>query len=221
MYTLNMLIPFDLLIDLDLGLIKLLHFDYRNDEYFYTGILDGPDDCIRYELLMRKDPNPLIIAMKNTDDVETMDSLYSQFMEKEYSKILSLSKGTSLADLTKLSSYDSDKVIRITVLCRSKEEEEVIRSRNINPYNTIISNPKDINLSDYNCIYVKNISDLDLYRKVEGLTIFIPNYGFNLIQDPDNISPGLPMELVTKYASDNEIKIFTIYNLDPNEIPIG
>lgn len=224
MYNLDILIPFELVIDLDIGLLKLVRFEYNKNNYFYKSILQGTDDCLRYALMIREDPNPLSIAAVNPDDKESLNEFYKQFMEREYTKILNLSQDTAISDLTKVSSMSNsaDRIVRITVMCRNEEEKKLINVRKINPFKVIISNPEKVDLSQYKALFVKNVYDLDLYRNVEALNLYIANYGFNLIQDPDKSNtPGLPIDIVAKYSKDNEINIFTVYNLDPDKIPKG
>lgn len=224
MYNLDILIPFDLVVDLDIGLLKLVRFEYSNNDYFYKGILQGMDDCLRYSLMTREDPNPLSIAAVNPDDHETLDEFYKQFMEREYTKIMNLSQDTAISDLTKVSGMTSasDRIVRITIMCRSEEEKKLINLRKMNPFRVIVSNPEKIDLSQYKALFVRNVYDLDMYRNVEALNLYIANYGFNLVKDPSHSNaPGLPIDVVAKYSKDNEINIFTVYNLDPDKIPKG
>lgn len=224
MYNLDILIPFDLVVDLDIGLLKLVRFEYSNNDYFYKGILQGMDDCLRYSLMIREDPNPLSIAAVNPDDHETLDEFYKQFMEREYTKIMNLSQDTAISDLTKVSGMTSasDRIVRITIMCRSEEEKKLINLRKMNPFRIIVSSPEKIDLSQYKALFVKNAYDLDMYRNVEALNLYIANYGFNLVKDPSRSNaPGLPIDIVAKYSKDNEINIFTVYNLDPDKIPKG
>lgn len=224
MYNLDILIPFDLVVDLDIGLLKLVRFEYSNNDYFYKGILQGMDDCLRYSLMTREDPNPLSIAAVNPDDHETLDEFYKQFMEREYTKIMNLSQDTAISDLTKVSGMASasDRIVRITIMCRSEEEKRLINLRKMNPFRVIVSSPEKIDLSQYKALFVKNAYDLDMYRNVEALNLYIANYGFNLVKDPSRSNaPGLPIDIVAKYSKDNEINIFTVYNLDPDKIPKG
>lgn len=224
MYNLDILIPFDLVVDLDIGLLKLVRFEYSNNDYFYKGILRGMDDCLRYALMTREDPNPLSIAAVNPDDHETLDEFYKQFMEREYIKIMNLSQDTAISDLTKVSGMTSasDRIVRITIMCRSEEEKKLINLRKMNPFRVIVSSPEKVDLSQYKALFVKNAYDLDMYRNVEALNLYIANYGFNLVKDPSHSNtPGLPIDIVAKYSKDNEINIFTVYNLDPDKIPKG
>ena len=80
MYTTDVLVPFNLIVDTDMGLIKLLEFDYSNTEYFHEGILNTEEENQQYLLNTRNNRNPLSIVFKK-DDPELMDDLYKQFIE--------------------------------------------------------------------------------------------------------------------------------------------
>ena len=222
MYILNILVPFDLIVDIDMGLIKLCRFHYNNNKFFYNGILKGPDNGLKHLLMIREDPNPLWIAYIDRDsDKETMDNFYNQFIEKKYDSIVDLSPASSLLTLLTMASVDKDKIMRFSVLCKNDYEKTVILRRNIPAHRTIVSEPGDVDLSKFNCIYVKNYHDLDKYSGLTGKEIYIPNYRFN-VEYKDNIpDPILPIDLVTKYGNDNEISIYSAYAINPKDIPVG
>lgn len=221
MYITDVLVPFNLFVDLDMGLLKLLEFDYDNDLYFLPGILHTSETNQQYAMVTRNKINPLSVVLQVEDD-KLADDLYSQFMEKEYDQILKLSCNTAIRDLTELLNATIDQVVRITVLCENEKEQMVVSDRHIKSFRTIVE--KDfykINLSDYQVLFIKNIYDLDKYRNVTGLNIYVPNYGFNITIDPDLSQPLLPEEILKKYGKDNEFEVFSIYTFDPRKIPLG
>lgn len=221
MYITDVLVPFNILIDLDMGLLKLLEFDYDNDLYFLQGILHTTEINQQYTMVTRNKVNPLS-ALLQVDDDELADNLYSQFMEKEYTQILKLSCNTAVRDLSELLNATIDQVVRITILCRSEQDQREVEERHIKSFRTIVEKDLNkINLSDYQVLFVKNIYDLDKYRNVSGLNIYVPNYGFNITIDPEMSQPLLPEDILKKYGKENEFEIFSIYTFDPRKIPLG
>lgn len=214
MYTIDILIPFECIIDIDMGLIKLLKFEYRNTDYFFPGILDGPDDCVKLALVQRENRNPLVIPtnMQKVDE-DTINEWYKQFIEREYNHIIELSPATSLADMVKLSSHNSDQVIKTTILCNTEEEEKIIQARSFGETQTIIADRSHFDISKYDALYIKDVYDIECYDKIIGKSIYVANYGFNIL-DNDNIV--LDYTPLIKYLDDNEIRVYTVYNLDPN-----
>lgn len=218
MYTIDALIPFECIVDIDMGLIKLLKFEYRNPEYFFKGILDGPDDCIEYELVNRKNRNPLSIPtnMSKVDD-ETIGAWYQQFIEKEYTKIMELSTSTSLADLVKLSSFNTDKVLRTTILCSNDEEANIVRKRSYGETTIVVDTNDTFDMTKYDAVYLKDVYDIEQYTGVIGKTIYVANYAFNMLDNTESDDVVLDYTPLIKYLDDNEIRVYTVYNLDPSQ----
>ena len=220
MYILNVLIPFNLLIDTDMGLIKLIEYEYHNDEYFWPGMIDCDDTLKQFSLLSRTDPNPLSVVMKS-EDPELQQDLYSQFMEKEYSSILKLSSNTSLCGISSILRTSIDKSVRVTALCKTQEEADLIKKRHIQVENIILGEPETISLDKYNVLFLKDVEDIRKYKNVDGKEIYIANYGFNMVIEPDEEQPLLPMEVLYDYASSNEFSLISVYTFRPEDIPVG
>lgn len=220
MYILNVLIPFNLLIDTDMGLIKLIEYEYHNDEYFWPGMIDCDDTLKQFSLLSRTDPNPLSVVMKS-EDPELQQDLYSQFMEKEYSSILKLSSNTSLCGISSILRTSIDKSVRVTALCKTQEEADLIKKRHIPVENIILGEPETISLDKYNVLFLKDVEDIRKYKNVDGKEIYIANYGFNMVIEPDEEQPLLPMEVLYDYASSNEFSLISVYTFRPEDIPVG
>lgn len=219
MYIINVLVPFDVLIDIDMGLLKLIEFDYHNEDFFLPGILNTSETNQKYFLITRTSSN-IVESLLTIEDKELAEDLYNQFMEKEYDNILKLSCNTSICDLTLLLRTNMNQVIRVTVLCSNEKEKKLIEDRRISVFRIIISDPDSININNYGTIFVKNVDDLDKYRRVEGKTIYVPNYGFNVINDPNYPNPILKPDTVAKYGENNEFEIYMPYVLDPRKIPL-
>ena len=93
--------PFDVLIDADIGLWNLIARDYRNEIFFLPGMLDLSDTHKKYFSIVREERNPIMLLLSEPDK-SLADDFYNQFMEKEYDNILKLSPNT---DVSKAVSY--------------------------------------------------------------------------------------------------------------------
>lgn len=220
MTTINALVPFNLLVDTDMGLLKLIQFEYHNDLFFYKGLLDTTLQNQQFLLNTRKDPNPLRCLLQE-DVKDEADNLYNQFMEREYDKILRLSTNTSIANLAVLLKVTADQIIRLTVLCSCEEEEKLLSDRSISTHRVIIDKPENISLKDHNTIYLKNIQDIYKYRNVYKKSIYVANYGFNITMVEDYPDPLLPEDIIREFGIFNEFTVFSIYQYDPETVPIG
>ena len=220
MYQLNVLIPFNMIIDTEMGLLKLIQFDYNNTEYFYPGIINGDDTFKKYVLLTRNERNPLCVAVKD-EKMDCADDLYKQFMEKEYNSILQLSPPTALRDVGSILRTSIDKVVKINILCETDDEIELLVNRQI-PYDDIVKGtPETISTSQYNVLFVKDTKDLTRYKDVEGKEIYVADYEFNILRDPNNEDLLINPEYIFNYISTNGFNIASIYVFAPEEIPLG
>lgn len=220
MYTINVLIPFELVVDVDMGLLKLIEFDYHNDEYFYPGVVNAPEEDQQYLLNIRKHKNPLSVIMKD-EHKDLIDDFYNQFIEKEYDQILTLSCNTSLADLSVALKVSMDQVIRLTILCKDKKQEDLLKFRKIPCFRTLVSKYESVDLRNYDTIYVKDATDLDKFKgDIFQKNIYIANYGFNITIEPDTLIPLLPEDTIYKYGGKNELYLVSVYEFDPHKLPL-
>ena len=219
MYIINTLVPFDVLIDTDMGLLKLIEFEYHNEDFFLPGILNTSETNQKYFLVTRISPN-VISSLLTIEDEELAEDLYNQFIDKEYDEILKLSCNTSICDLTLTHRKNMNQVIRVTVMCKDEREKKLVEDRRISVFRTIISDPESIDINNYGTMFVKDVDDLDRYRIIEGKTIYVPNYGFNVFNDPNYPNPILKPDAIAKYGNDNEFEIYTPYIFDPRKTPV-
>lgn len=213
--------PFDVLIDTDIGLWNLIARDYRNEIFFLPGMLDLSDTHKKYFSIVREERNPIMLLLSEPDK-SLADDFYNQFMEKEYDNILKLSPNTDVSKVLKLLRKSKSDVIRLTILCKNEKERKYIENNNTFAYESIIvGDLSSIQLSDYGTIFLKDINDLDKFRHIEGKNIYIPNYGFNILMDPDKVNPVIPLDILEKYAGENEFFVYSVYNINPRDIPKG
>lgn len=220
MYIIKVLMPFNVLIDTDVGLWNLIQFDYRNDIFFLKGMLDMSDTHKKYFMITRDNRNPLMTILSEPDETLAND-FYSQFMDKEYDQILKLSPNTDVCKILDVMKKSKSSIIRLTILCKNEKEKEIVLSRKLGHDSIIIGDFSSISISDYGTIFIKDIEDLDKFRHIEGKAIYVANYGFNILMDKDNINPVLPLDILEKYAGENEFYVYSVYNLDPRELPKG
>lgn len=219
MRFLNILIPFNLIIDTDFGLVKLIQRDYFNKDVFLPTMLLSNDSSLKYFLMEREDPNPLLMLMQE-EDTELANDLYNQFIEKEYENILKMSCTTSLASLNKMIQKSIDTIAKVTVLCSCQEEIDELKRRDIFVNNVMIGEYEDINITKYDAFYVKESFDMFRFKYLEGKSIYVPSYAFNITFIENDDTPLFDEEILKAFGRDNELFTFSIYNLRANEIPI-
>lgn len=196
------LIPFDLVIDTEIGLLQTISKKYHNTDVFYESLMDAP---VKYQIyLLNKRPrlNPITVLAKDRDNFELMDDYYKQFFEEEYVDILKNSIITRLFIV--IMEGIKAGTIKPTIVCKSPLEENYLLKRNreifekcdikVNvSFKTLINIERDP-------IYVKNIMDLlYLMDNIIAKNVYIPNYRFNyedtektlLKQEPFILTSGL------------------------------
>lgn len=220
MYIIKVLMPFNVLIDTDIGLWNLISFQFRNKDFFLPGMLDISDEHKKYFMMTRDDRNPLLSLLTEPSE-ELANDFYNQFMEKEYDGILKVSPNTDVCRILATMKKTQSNVIRLTILCKDEKEKQVILDRGLNHDSIIIGDISSTSIADYGTIFIKDIDDLDKFRHIEGKTIYVANYGFNVLIDQDNVNPLIPLDVITKYGGENEFYIYSVYTLDPRGIPKG
>ena len=215
-YTIDSFIPFDMVIDTEMGLMKLIEFEYNNN-FFYNHLL-GNDEYVKLLLRDREKRNPLSIIAKNGTSEEELDDMYRQFMETRYDDILRLSPNTNLFHLLKLS--HSDECVHLTIVFDNEEQEELFDKRKgeaFRRYNGSIFDKELIQNSG--CFYIKYIDTLSDHTEIEGTTIYLADYKFNKTEaDTEGYYPR--MDIYQDLIS-NVFKFINLYNIDETKIPKG
>lgn len=88
--VLNSVIDFDLLVNSELGLIRLIRKKYQNEDAFDLDTLNKSDREILSLLYSRTNPNPLSI-ISTEENMENIDLLYESFLKSKKQDILELS----------------------------------------------------------------------------------------------------------------------------------
>ena len=181
------LIPFNCIIDSDVGLIELIRSEYRSPDMFDIGLLDSFSsqlDLLKF-LYHRKSINPLIPFMINKEDNKTADDLYMQFMDKQYSEILQRSPLTGLYKLANLCNHSEE--VASTISFSNDIEESIINK------DPVLKRIKKVSIGDipYNCnnldvFFFKSTIDPYLHISIPILrskNINILDYDYNFEED--------------------------------------
>ena len=215
-YTIDSFIPFDMVIDTEMGLMKLIEFEYNNN-FFYNHLL-GNDEYVKLLLRDREKRNPLSIIAKNGTSEEELDDMYRQFMETRYNDILRLSPNTNLFHLLKLS--HSDECVHLTIVFDNEEQEELFDKRKGEAFRRYNGSIFDKELIQNNgSFYIKYIDALSDHTEIEGKTIYLADYKFNKTEaDTEGYYPR--MDIYQDLIS-NVFKFINLYNIDETKIPKG
>lgn len=206
----NILVDFDSLIDTDLGLLRLIKNEYNNPKYLDSDYLNNVEyNVLVYSLVKRENENPLTLVVKD-NYIDSIEELRNQFFRDDYKKILKQSGETNLVSLIKQYIYSNQ--IDVTVLCKNKEEEAIIKNIYDKIKIIVENNYSNISIDKYDCLFFKRAKDLLKLKNVKVKNIYICNYNFNLQKNSDKLIDLEGLEEV------NEIYIIDAYDTNINAL---
>ena len=208
MSEIKAIFEFEMLFDLDYTLATLIQRYYGKSKYFDT-VLEEDPISLRLLLLTRTEKNPIYILLK-PEYRDSADSLYEELKE-EFSIELYLRRNIYFTEFYKFFSVlikSDGAVADIGVIVNNKKEEAIVRE--LSPLIRVFDS-KEIARNDYDALYIKDKDTVGLITpRVEGKTIFLANYGFNLTTIGEEESPDL--EFMEEYSDDNAIFTVDIYS---------
>ena len=194
MYRIASAVPFDMVIDTDMGLWKLIQKEYQNPKFFIPSVLNERNmDIMKVVLTDRPFSNPLKLFMK-PEYIGEADALYDQFMKERYKEIIEFLERKTL--LKRFGKYEITPSLK-----RYKEYTDI-----------------PVKDDTYGSIYVKDYQDILLFNEMEGKNIIVGKYRFNMEEG----LPNIPLKDITKEVIlFNVVKIIDMYPIDPSVISVG
>lgn len=213
--AINSLIPFNMIFDTEMGLMKLIEFHYNKGIFNYNAL--GKDDLTKLYLMQRNNWNPLSIICDENISQNDMDELYYQFIDREYERILLYSPNTALYDV--LNVVYRNEQIRFTVVCKSEMELDFFKKRQCNAYQILIGDMfTDELLKENPNIYIKYIKDLYQQPKsFKNKSLYIGDYEFNKRSIDNTIFPNMPIEEFERFEK-NEFQYITLNRINMKRI---
>lgn len=176
--NLTPIIPFNMLIDTDVGVIRTLAKYKDSEKLFYKGILEAPLKPLIYTLVNREHINPLIIASKNKDDIDALDEIYDSIITNEYESVIANSITTELVEAVRL--FFVSGPISPFILCKSEYEKSILEKIKLDGIPIVMGDYDTIDLDPYDPVYIKNIDDaVPIRKRLTCKNLYIADYGFN------------------------------------------
>ncbi len=205
----TLLVEFEFIIDLDMGLFKYIRENFYSSDYVNKPIIAIGDEYQIIDLMLnRYTENPLPILFNPNIETET---IYNELLNtpERYVEILKRSRaydtfGLMVTMMKNLSSVDID------ILCKNKIEEEYIHKLNSKLHTVVYEDKFDIDLQPYTVMYVKyfsNLLDYDI-EQIKGKHIFIASALYNM--DPDDDS-YVNINLTMMFSDINIIHLIDLY----------
>lgn len=200
-----LLVEFEFVVDLDLAMYR-----YMKDRYYQSDMVDKKFLSIKdereiiFKLLSRPHISPLELIIPDYDS----SSIYYDLIDNEenYKDLLSYATAydTFALMITFLKEASS---VDITILCKSKLEEEFIHKLNPILRTVVIPEKQNVPIGLYTAIYMKYFINTLLYKNLKGKHIYIPAAKFNMEENKD-----MPQGAYVKLFGDtNEIHLIDLY----------
>lgn len=214
-------IEFDMIVDVDFGLLRYVGLEFADDRMFYTEIFDNEDNVIKGLLMERENYNPLIVPAINEEDKALLDSLYDEFFEKHKKEIIECSDITALLEWI-IKMLHANSGIQVVILCKDELEkyviDDIMEQCETNSYETLIvhlDNNNLINAKEADVIVTKYSKNLFYYDNLDGKTIYLADLMCNadkeILESTKTKYPNIDAVL---YCENNEFKFITMYPYD-------
>ena len=190
-------IPFNMVVDTDFGVIRIVEKFYNLSEY--------PVNKIKSFLLKREIENPIYeyCELRGIECVE-YSSLYNTILDESYEAVLKLSCFTDLLSFI-MNTYKLglSNEMEITVGCNSESEIDYLNSVISTDYTIRTELNMNLKLNKFDYIFTKCLDnfyvDYLINNKITAKRLYVADYEFNTIVDPKSksviIDPMLHMRL--------------------------
>lgn len=231
-YFMYILIPFDLLVDTDIGVVKVAESEYYNsdkyDDYLDFDLLtDLNKSDYKFLFEYRTNINPLYMIVNRDlpkENYNILDSIYDNIIKEKYVDVLNNSELTGIHRIIASGMYSEGGPFRVTIICKNELEASYVRSFNFKS-NIIFCESKedicDIDMDEYKYIFVKDIKDFEYYGDLKEKVLFIANYRFNKVYTDTEIGEKylIDLKFILNLISDNIIKTIDVYP-KPDDVDI-
>lgn len=216
------LIPFNCLVDIDVGLVELIRNKYRSPDIFNIRLLDSfksRQDLIKF-MYNRDQYNPILPFMNNTEDQETANDLYLQFIEKEYINIVGLSPYTGLYSLVNLCN-SAEEIAPMITFSDSIEEEVFNRDIVLKKVKSVFIDDIPLFCSKVDVFFFRSVVDpyfIAALPLLSSKNITILDYKFNFDADGSMI---VSEESVVAEMNRCYFNVINVYRKEENNKEIG
>ena len=200
------LISFYSIIDRDIGLIKNILINYRNENVF-----DLKKDKKYFEILadiyQRKENNPLYYLLKvdNESSRAFVDECYEEFITEKEEEILSYSVTTDMYNLMR--EFINSSEIIPTILYYTQHQKNILDN------DPLLSKIKTVAIGELRRHENKRNEYDQFYFRLSNKTFYFSTSGVNLNDTNDDIKFSNE-EVFDIYKRGNKINLFDIYRTD-------
>jgi sugar/nucleoside kinase (ribokinase family) len=203
------LIPFDCIVDTDVGLIQLVNDQYMDRSVFNVEMFDKSLGEMILDLYFRKVENPLYIYANPNIEHEVLDEYYKEFFESKYDLILERSPGTEMQNVIELFQSTGGDVFP-TVLCKDDMSENFIKEA-LKIQTVRMEDINEQSMKQYTHVYFKYITQMEQFEGyLYGKFVYNTTHRLNLNDDNDKLKEYDFLERISKKNSMHLLDLYKI-----------
>lgn len=206
------LISFNTLYDMDVGLMRLVYFEYLSPQVFKEEFFTKPIVESISALYYRKERNPLVLASYDNVPREDLEDYYKQFVEQCGDKIADYSVGTDVRQMVSLFKVNNE--IYPTILYYTEKQKQILESDDITKSIRMVSFEQlkaNKQLSGFSQYYFRYFDEAEPFISGSNpKTFYFANCGPNLNDAQDDIGESSIVDAIVKGR--NHLNFFNMYN---------
>lgn len=217
----RILIDFDMIFDIDVGIIRTIDEKYCDESIFYKEVTNLDDELLQGLLYRRTMVNPLQVAFIDESMTEEMDSIYDQLLMNEFEDIVLNSTPTAIYDIIQNFINGSNGTVIPTILCRNYFQRKIAIQMFSEydygkDYKVVLNQNDIIKLSGFSDLMIKDVRSLVYFRGLEGMNIFIADLMMNYdLETYENSGTVIPIkEIASLYSRFCILKFIEMYPYD-------
>ena len=204
----NILIPFDCIIDEDVGLFSVIREKYSNDTVFYMDRIQNIEDE-KNLVLNNKYNNPLELILR-PEYLSKKDDFYNQFINEEYEDIVQNSIMTKIYEFSRKAI--SSKMANITFVSFNETQTDILKKVfNNEIFVQIIKSYEDVDVKDYDIVFLKRFDNGLKIKNLKGKYIYILDYTFNYEDKEENKTPILNIKDTLLVGENNVLNTISVF----------
>lgn len=214
-YVNDILIPYDCIIEQDIGLFNVIREKYSNDVVFDMEKIQDEESC-RELVLNNKYKNPLELILR-PDYSEKKEDFYSQFIEMEYENILDKAPNTLIYEMAR--KLMNSKMGNITFLVSNDyERDKLFEIYDQSILIDIVDSYENYSVKNFDIVFIRRFEDFLKFKNLEGKHLYILDYTFNLEnnRNDEEMIPIVPYSIIA-YSNSNIINLVSVYRDDEEE----
>ena len=211
--SMNPLISFKAIIDIDMALIHYIILDYEDKDIFdIQKISDKSYLELLSEIYTRKYKNPLLYFLKSPDQVDRFNEIYQTLLSEREADILKHAVATEIYNL--LLSFDNESDIHPSILYYTDAERDYLANETnlMSIQRLSLEEIKSNNLT-FSQYYLNTVDEFNIFKNVLSTSFYISTAGINLNEKNEDVTIDTETMKMVAY-NESMLNLYNIYRTD-------